>query len=203
VTLVILAAVIVVVVPVAASAFLWWVTHRAAKSRRRSTSRRDKADDAASRRRFLRGLGGWLQAGVRALALAGSPSAGLYVPADPETSVPAGEGGEDVVLAGSQLVLASAEGGTLVLDCLIPGDSRTPNPGAQVPFTLRARVSRLPWVDTVPPLMRSWIDTGTPTDIVLTRRGRAPLVRLRVSGSQISLRLQATGRSPDSPGRRV
>ncbi len=139
------------------------------------------------------------------MALASYPVTGFYIPIMEESHGSrrgAAEDGdhEPVVLKGSQLVLATVEDETLVLDCLVPGDPAAAEPLLLVPFTLRALIP-VGGGKEIPPELRLWLDTGEPADIVVTGRGGARVARICGPGTVVTLQLQPVAHSDDDPGR--
>lgn len=146
----------------------------------------------------------WAQRALWAVALASYPLTGLYIPIIDDSQgscrvAAADDGHEPVVLTGSQVVLATAEGENLVLDCLVPSDSAAAEPRLSVPFTLRA-VLPVGGGKEIPPELRLWLDTGETVEIVVTRRGCAAVARISGPGTMVTLQLQAVDHT-DDPGR--
>ena len=122
----------------------------------------------------------------------------MNVPIGTSTAVPSDEGDWEFVFAGSQLVLATTEGDSLVLDCLVGGDPAEPSPPTKVPFTLRAQRSGRPWAEPIPREVRGWLENGAPIDIVLTERHGERIAYLAAPGAQIALQLRPVGPSHDA-----
>jgi len=110
---------------------------------------------------------------------------------------------EVLSLPGSQLVLATMDEHTLVLDCLVPGvDDPTDALIPQVPFTVRAHLPHGAGPIRIPPTIQDWVDTGAPTDVVFRLRGPLSLVVLRGEHSEIVFELESRARDTRRPPRR-
>jgi len=137
----------------------------------------------------------WTQVALRALAFASYTSMGIYLPA---------AGWEDdhttCVLEDAQVVLATVESNTLVLDLLVPGDFIPPRDRRlRVPFTLCARLPRREASQPLPPSLDRWSNTGVPVDVWIGQRGDVPFVRLIGGDSRLTLALLSPPRRLGQP----
>jgi hypothetical protein len=141
----------------------------------------------------------WTRASLRAIAVASCSAMGVYPPAcgweDDEEEI--------LLLQDSQLLLATADGDSLVLDCLVPAAATTAASTApcerrpHVPFTLDARLPRRPRGARVPSPLRRWLETGAAIDISVRRRRGGAVAQLTGSGSFVSLALRSPAQPPD------
>ena len=139
----------------------------------------------------------WTQLALRALAFASYTSMGIYLPA-------AGWEDDDAasVLEGSQVLMATVEGDTLVVDCLVRGDIMpTGDRRLWVPFMLRARLPSATASGPIPASLSRWVETGAGVQIWIGQRRDRPFVRLTGAGSQLTLDLRSLGQCVDQlPG---
>jgi hypothetical protein len=116
-------------------------------------------------------------------------------------SSPATDVEKPQVWSGSQLILATTEDETLVLDCLVP--SRDPSPEQDrtllVPITLRAH---LPHHRTslcasdIDGTVGEWVNTGAPVDISLGQDSGIAVLRIGDERSLVTLELEEAHHAP-------
>jgi|SRR5579864_5136413 len=102
--------------------------------------------------------------------------------------------------SGSQLVLTTTEGETLVLDCLVPTSDPCPEEDRTVlvPMTLRAHLPHhhtSPSGSNVGATVGEWANTGAPVDISLGQDKGIAVLRISDERSLVTLELEKAHRA--------
>jgi hypothetical protein len=105
------------------------------------------------------------------------------------------------VWSGSQLVLATTEDETLVLDCLVPTCDPSPEQDRTllVPITLRAHLPHhhtSPCVSDIDGTVGKWVNTGAPVDICLGQDSGIAVLRIGDERSLVTLELEEAHHAP-------
>jgi hypothetical protein len=124
-----------------------------------------------------------------ALTAASCGAMGMYVPLGCWQWAILSTEKEVLSLPGSQVMFATLEGDSVVVDCLVPDPGAPGSP--RVPLALRGRLPRRRHRRRAPAPLRRWAARGEVVDVSLRDRRGSPVARLYGRHAQAVLELEA------------